>query len=260
MLSYAVLGATGTTGGAIVKLLSQRENVSIHAFVRSAKKLEAQEPDLLASKRLHIFEGQMKDTQMLAKCIHGTRAVFICIAASENVPYCTIAQDVARAVIAAMKELRAEYPDHPLPRLIQLSSSSIDEKLSESLPSIAHAILYRGNWWIYEDLKIARNMLASEPWIDCTYMMPGGLIQAPQTGHKLSTEKQQTFLGWLDLAAGMIEVADEKSEVWRGKNVSVLPLANDVPINWMVPLYMAIGLILTYLPWLYRPAKRVGLM
>jgi hypothetical protein len=37
------------------------------------------------------------------------------------------------------------------------------------------------------------------------------------------------------MAAGMIEAADEQINVCRGKNVSVLTVADELPINWMVP-------------------------
>ncbi|KAF2424445.1 oxidreductase B/ cytochrome P450 monooxygenase [Tothia fuscella] len=259
MPSYAVLGATGNTGTAILEILRQRSENKIHAFVRSASKLKAQQPQLYQSGQLQIFEGQLSNTEALAKCLENTRAAFMCIAAVANLPYCTLSQDAAKAVIIAMEQLRSK--NQWLPRLIQLNSSSTDEKLSASLPKIAHTILYRGSWWIYEDLRASESMLRSlSSWLDVTFIMPGGLIQDAQKGHKLSTEKQQTFLGWLDLAAGMVEVADEESDVWRGKNVSVLPVVGDVPVNWMVPWYMVLGMCLTYAPWSYGAMKRLGLV
>lgn len=92
------------------------------------------------------------------------------------------------------------------------------------------------------------------------FIMPGGLVQDAQKGHKLSTERQQTFLGWLDLAAGMVEVADEESDLWTGKNVSVLPVVGDVPMNWTVPWIMIVGLCSTYAPWSYGVMNKVGLV
>ena len=52
-------------------------------------------------------------------------------------------------------------------------------------------------------------------------MMPGGLSHDVQQGHELSEEKQQTFISFLDLAAGMVEVADADAR-WDGKHVSVV--------------------------------------
>ena len=261
MPTYAVLGATGKTGSAILEILSRKPDNKIHAFVRSASKLKKQWPKLVDSGHLQIFEGQLDDTSILANCLDGTRAAFLCIAATINEPYCTIAQDTATSVIKACSNLRDSNKPNSIPRLVQLNSSSTSPKLSESLGTIGHAILYRGNWWIYEDLIASENLFRAQcSWLDVTYIKPGGLIQAPQKGHKLSTERQQTFLGWLDLAAGMVEVAEEESEVWRGREVSVLPVAEDVPIEWRVPIWMVMGFVLTYFPWVYAPAKRVGLL
>lgn len=264
MSTYAVLGATGNTGAAILEILAQKPENRIRAFVRSAAKLRNQQPRLVKSGQLEIFEGQLSDTEVLATCLDGTKAAFICIAAITNIPHCRLSQDAARAVIAAMRRLRDDEEKNKndkkkgLPKLIQLNSSSTSKKLSASLPELAHVILYRGSWWIYKDLEASEVMLRAESaWLETTFIKPGGLIHAPQKGHKLSTERQQTFLGWLDLAAGMVEVADEESGVWSGKDVSVLPLADDVPINYMVPWYMVLGLTLTYAPWLYGSMKRI---
>ena len=111
--------------------------------------------DLLLQDSYISSKGQLEDTDILAECLKETKAAFICIAAIANEPYCTISQDAARAVIAAMQKLRSAHPNRRLPRLIQLNSSSTDEKLSASLPKIAHAIIYRGDWWIYKDLEAA---------------------------------------------------------------------------------------------------------
>lgn len=261
MPTYAVLGATGSTGSAVLSILSQKpkNECKIHAFVRSASKLRKQCPELIESDQLTIFEGQLSDTEALAQCLAGTKAAFLCIAAVRNEPYCTIAQDVAKATISACNALRAQ--NKAIPRLIQLNSSATSAKFSESLPWLAEVILYRGNYWIYTDLSASEALFRSEAsWLDVVYIKPGGLIQDKQKGHKLSTERQQTFLGWLDLAAGMVEVADEESDVWNGKEVSVLPTATDVPVEWRVPIWMVYGLVLTYFPWVYGPAKKVGLL
>lgn len=38
----------------------------------------------------------------------------------------------------------------------------------------------------------------------------------------LYTEKSQTFVACVDVAAGMVQIADEGGERWGGKSVSVL--------------------------------------
>lgn len=84
-----------------------------------------------------------------------------------------------------------------------------------------------------------------------TFMMPGGLTHDIQQGHELSTERQQTFISFLDLAAGMIEVADSGGE-WEGKHVSViLSKGRKAKFEWGVPVMLEKRVICYYCPWLY---------
>lgn len=59
-------------------------------------------------------------------------------------------------------------------------------------------------------------------------MKPGGLLHDKQRGHELSTERARTtFLSFLDLAKGMVEIANTKDNRWDMKNVSALPTSKD---------------------------------
>lgn len=72
-----------------------------------------------------------------------------------------------------------------------------------------------------------------------------------QRGHEVSTERSRTLLSFLDLAAGMVEVADAEGDHWDMKDVSVLPTARDVRIEWRVPICSLKGLLYHFLPALY---------
>jgi putative NADH-flavin reductase len=244
MPSYAVLGATGNTGQSLLNVLSQSPDNEIHAYVRSKSKMLRLSPELSAAQNVRIFEGDLDDVSLISECISGTTAVFMAVAVSDNVPGCTIAQDTAHVVVAAMEKLRSRDPDVKLPRIIVLSSASLDDYLCRDLPHFVHWMLFTCCSNVYADLIKAEQYLRSqESWITSTFIKPGGLVHDDQKGHMLSTETQQTFLSFLDLAAGMVEVADTEGDKWDMKNVSVLPTAKDVKFEWMAPINLVKGLL-----------------
>jgi hypothetical protein len=109
---------------------------------------------------------------------------------------------------------------------------------------------------VYADLIKAEEYLRSQDsWIASTFVKPGGLVHDKQKGHELSTERQQTFLSFLDLAAGMVEVADTEGDKWDMKNVSVLPTARDVKFEWMAPINLVKGLLCHFFTSTYRWLK-----
>jgi uncharacterized protein YbjT (DUF2867 family) len=103
MPSYAILGATGNVGGAVLKVLLQSLDAQIHAYCRSKQKLAKLSPEILDNKRVQIFKGTLEESELLANCLRGTRAVFLAIAQSGNKPGNTIAIDTARQVISALE-------------------------------------------------------------------------------------------------------------------------------------------------------------
>lgn len=68
-----------------------------------------------------------------------------------------------------------------------------------------------------------------------TFVYPGGLssVEDRVLGHKVSTESAGSgFLGYGDLAAGMIEIADEKSGRYDWVDVSVVATGKGVKIAY----------------------------
>jgi oxidoreductase AflX len=249
---YAVMGATGNTGQSLLNILSQSPDNSIHAYVRSKSKLLRLSPELSSAKNVKIFEGDLEDVDLICNCISGTRAVLMAIAMSDNMSGCRIAQDTARVVVAAMEKLRSKDANVKLPRVIVLSSASLDDYLCRDLPHFVHWMLLTCASNVYADLIKAEEYLRSqESWITSVFIKPGGLVHDKQKGHALSTERQQTFLSFLDLAAGMVEVADTEGDKWDMKNVSVLPTAKDVKIEWMAPINLVKGLLCHFFPSTY---------
>lgn len=169
------------------------------------------------------------------------------VAAKENQPGCTIAQDTARQVIAAMELLRKEN-NAKLPTLVMLSSSSTEPYLCRNMPHLVHGLLYRALWNIYTDLEIAERFLRSNAdWVNVVYIKPGAISHDVQGGHVLSTETQASPVSFLDVAAGMVECANSGDE-WAGKAVAVLPKSEKVKIPWEAPVALLKGLLFCYFP------------
>jgi hypothetical protein len=252
MPSYAVLGATGNTGLALIKVLLQSPDKEINAYCRSGSKLLNLCPQLRDRKTAKVFEGPLDSAHILVDCLRGTRAAFLAVAQSENLPNCTIAQDAARSVIAALRVLQGE--NAPLPKLIILSSASLEPKFCNDVPAWVHTMLYYAASHVYKDLELAETLLRNErSWITgTTWVKPGGLSHDTQKGHVVSKDHAVTPLSYLDLAAGMLEVADDGSGTYAMSNVAVNPTAKDVAFPWNAPMALVRGLLFHFCPWTFR--------
>lgn len=252
MSAYAILGATGQVGGSILKLLGSSPDNKINVLVRSRAKLEKSYPAVSSNPNIQVFQGNVSDIPTLSQCLENTHAVFLTVAVTENIPGLRISLDTAHAVIAALQSLQAQNPHFKPPRLVVLSSASLDTRFWRSVPGFVHTVLYAANAHIYDDLARAETLLRRyDAWLDVTFVMPGGLTHDVQQGHVLSTETQQTFIGFVDLAAAMIEVADAEAK-WGGKRVSVvLKGGRKARIEWWAPVVLGKGLLFYLCPWLY---------
>ena len=257
MPTYAITGATGQVGSSILDVLLQSKSNKINAFVRSKQKLLDMRPTLTQNPNVTIFEGQLTDTTKLANCINNTRAIFACAAAVDNIPGCTIAQEQAHAILAAVDQNKAQTP----PKLVILSSASLEPSLMTDLPGPFKAILETAASNVYADLRQAETYLrANAPAsAELVFVKPGGLVRDKPVGHALSTTRQQTFLSFADLGAGMVEVADSEAGKWaaaRG-NVSVVPAREGTRIEWYVPWFFVRGCLWHFFPGLYPYSAKV---
>ena len=251
MSAYALLGATGTVGNYILRALAEDSNREIHAFVRSKSKLERMSPDICSSPRLRVFEGDISNTTVLEQCLTGTRTVFMAVADSYNKAGARAAQNQAEAVVAALESMRRKDKNVKMPTLVVLSSAETEKKLCGNIPWLVEKVLFTANCHIYWDLMKAEEYLrAREEWVSCVFVKPGGLSHDVKRGHVLSTEKQQTFVSYWDMAYGMLEIGDAEGGRWEGKSVSVLSHGNakiEKGALWAIPR----GLLTYYCPWLY---------
>ena len=198
-----------------------------------------------------IFDGPLEDTELIAKCLKGTRAAFLAVALTENQPGCTISIDTAKAVISALKELSTK--DEHLPNLIVLSSSSTEHRFVQQVPQIIENILYRAFSNIYDDLKEAEKFLRSqESLVSTVFVKPSALSHDTRKGHTLSLENSRGPMSFYDLAAGMIDIADDEDGKYEMKSVTVNPVAQDVAFPWKAPGLIFRGLMFHFFPWTYR--------
>lgn len=262
---YAVLGATGNCGLALMQLLLAQKGVKINAYCRSQTKLYRLLPEVVNNNRVEIYEGSIKDEELLANCTRNCNAVFLVASTNDNVPGCRISQDLAHGIIGAFKRLKNSHDDSEtvstvvLPKLCLLSSSTLDNHLSRHMGTFFRYILTRSAFHIYEDLRLGEIILRQEDdWITTIYMKPGGISVDVQRGHELSLEEDQTFVSYLDVAAGMIEACDDPQGQWDMKNVSVRNVAGVGTARFPpgTPACIIFGLVRYFFPFLhpYLPA------
>ena len=263
MPTYAILGATGSTGQALLDNLSRSPKYTVNAYVRSRAKLERLRPGISQSDKVQIFEGDLHDVPLITRCVSNVSAVFAVVATNVNIPGSNLTQDTAQVIVAALCNLRTEKPDAKLPRIIFLSSATVHPAFSQETPAPFRWLIETAFSNIYEDLRRAeRYMRLHKSWLNATFVHPGGLVHDAQKGHALSVsglETSRTFLSYLDLAAGMIEVADAEGKYdWIG--VTVVPTAKDVKIEWRVPIFLVEGLTFHFLPWTYGISRYRGMI
>ena len=252
MASYAVLGATGNTGNSLVQLLAKNPNTKVNCYCRNKAKLFKVLPDVAEQNNVEVFDGSIEDVELMTRCIRGCRSVFMTVTSNDNIPGCHLAQDSAHSVIAALKKIRAEQPDYKMPKLLLLSSVTIDPYLGRTIPKWFHPIMLKAASFVYDDLRAAESLMrAEEDWVTSIYVKPGGLSIDIQRGHRLSLTDHEAFVSYLDLAASMIEAADESGTVYDNRNVSICNVNGSAKFPSGVPVTVICGLLRHYFPWLH---------
>lgn len=269
MKTYAVLGSTGNCGTALIQNLLESPNAKIHAFCRNKEKLLKLLPQLEWTESAKIYEGSIHDVAFLTECLRGCHAVFLCVSTNDNIPGCRMATDTALGVIAAVKALETEQQIEQggqkqqqlfqAPKLVLLSSASLDDQLSLNTPSLVHQILIRSASHVYKDLIETEKVLrAQQDWLTTIFIKPGGLSLDVQRGHALSFTEERSPLSYLDLAAAMIEAVDDPEGRYDLKNVGVMYTNGEAKFPKGAPKVMFVGLLRHYFPFLHPYLPSVG--
>jgi uncharacterized protein YbjT (DUF2867 family) len=253
MPSYAVLGATGNTGRALVEILLRSPENQVHAFCRSKDKLSGLLPEAVTNPQLRVFEGTIDAVSTLASCMRGTRAVFLVISTNDNVPGFRVGQELAANVILALREnLKFPAATAPIPKLVLLSSGTIAPELARHTPPLLHRILLWSASNVYDDLRVTEALLRTEEdWVKTVFIMPGALSVDVQRGHGLSFTNISSPLSYLDLAAGMIEAADDEEGQYDMRHVGVVNVNGRAKFPTGSVLCIVTRLIRHFFPWLH---------
>lgn len=214
MATYAILGATGATGGSILQLLlntsKSEEHATLHILVRSRAKLLRQIPSLEARDDAQVFEGSIDDMSALSACLAETDVIFSCIAQNESIPGMNIAQETSKQIIETLKQAKANRPKFRAPHVIILSAAPVNPVLAAKMPSFVRWLVTRAYSHVYADLRVAEQMYRDEKdWLPATFVQPPGLTQGISYGHRLHHGEGAllAFISYSDLAAAMIDVA-----------------------------------------------------
>ncbi|EAW24701.1 oxidoreductase tpcG [Aspergillus fischeri NRRL 181] len=254
-MPYAVLGATGNCGTALIQNLLKSSTSKVHAYCRDKRKLLYLLPHLADNKQVDIFEGSIHDLPLITACVRNCHAVFLVISTNDNVPQCRMALDTATAVIQALRILQGEGAS--MPKLILLSSATLDDQLSQNTAPWVRWILLKSASQVYQDLSLAEAFLRrQQDWVSTIFIKPGGLSVDVQRGHRLSFTEEKSPLSYLDLAAAMIEAADDPDGRYDMRNVGVAYADGPAKFPRGAPMCIFMGLVRHFLPFLhpYLPA------
>ena len=259
MATYAVLGATGNTGNSLIKNLLKTPNAKIHAYCRNKNKLTSIVPEIVDNKRVEVFEGSINDVDLFIRCVRGSRAVFLVITTNDNIPGCHLSQDSVKTVIKALEQIKSLDPHAKLPKLVLLSSATIDEHLNRDMPRLFKPIMKTAASHVYNDLIVTERLLrAEQDWLTTIFIKPGGLSVDKQRGHKLSLDNQESFISYMDLSAAMIEAADDPDDRYDMKNVGVVNTGGGARFPPGTPLCIVVGLLRHFFPWMHPYLPNTG--
>lgn len=249
--TYAVLGATGNCGTALIINLLRSPGTIINAYCRNRSKLFRLLPDTEESARVTIFEGSILDIALLKSCVHDCQAIFLVVSTNDNIPGCRVAQDTATAIIEALGSVRDEQ--RTMPKLVLLSSNTVDDYLSRHVPYILRPILLRSASFVYRDLIETEKLLRQQQdWLTAMYVKPGMLSVDMQRGHRLSfSDSDHGAVSYLDLAAAMIEAANDPEGRYDQKSFSVVNANGGAKFPSGTPMCIVTGLLRHYFPFLH---------
>ncbi|KAG9229991.1 putative NAD-dependent epimerase/dehydratase [Amylocarpus encephaloides] len=258
MAIYAVLGSTGNCGTALIQNLLKQPDAKINAYCRSRSKLLRLVPEVEDSPQVEVFEGSIQDEDLLMSCLKGSRAVFLVVSTNDNLPGCHLSQDTAVSVMHALESLK-QAEAATMPKLVLLSSATIDDHFSQHLPWLLRQILLRSASHVYNDLREAERLLrAQEDWLTTIYIKPGALSVDQQRGHALSFTEEGSPLSYMDLAAAMAEAADDEDGRYDLRNVSVVNTNGRAKFPTGTPLCILTGLLRHFLPFLHPYLPTTG--
>lgn len=249
----ALLGATGNTGRMILnKLLEDSTNPisGINVYVRSRAKLERIFNSLSSDRRVTIFEGDINDERVIRDCIVGVEAIVCTLGENENIPGVTVLEDFATVTVKALSYLQSNETTWSTPRLIMLSSATMNPRFVADRPAILHWMIRNAFDKPYNDLIRAQEILLASPHlVQVTLIQPNALVHESATGCVISTNFAYTACSYEDLAEGFIQVLEKSSY----RDLSRIGVSSRRAENAMLYVPFVIGKVLRGLAFQFIP-------
>lgn len=97
-------------------------------------------------------------------------------------------------------------------------------------------------------------------WLSVIFVKPAGLSPDVARGHRLTFDEEESFVSYLDLAAGMVEAAIDEEGRYEGRNVGVVNKTRGVGAKFPrgTPLCVLMGLVRHFFPWLHPYLPSTG--
>jgi hypothetical protein len=223
---YALLGATGSTGSAILRCLIAQppRELNLNVLVRDKSKLLKSFPDIESTTafEVNIVEGTPSDGTALQECLRDVDVIMACIATNYSTYGMSICYDTAAAIVDALSTFQKSRGYRP-PTIIQLRSASVNRALSATMPWLARHMAAFCFHHVYEDLRRASTLFCSvsaeSPGLLHYIFVDPPAIHDPHgttpTGYALITngsQKQKPALSYSDLGAAFCEIAQRRDE------------------------------------------------
>jgi len=237
MPTHALLGATGSTGSAVLHYLleTQPMDLQLNVHVRNKAKLLSAFPGLEDAKRpeIRIYTGSLTDQKTLAECLRGAEVIYNCIADNRATRDMDIAQSAAAAIIDALEQLRKDgLVSEGIPTVLVNRTMSCNTTAENDTPRFMKWLVGFLLYYPYADIKKAELLYrheAEQPRPLFNFILMDGpalhdSVNPKRTGHELVITRRLVGPGinYADFGAGWVEAATRKSEL-KNREVAVSP-------------------------------------
>ncbi|KAK0984087.1 hypothetical protein LTR91_001479 [Friedmanniomyces endolithicus] len=236
MPTYALLGATGSTGSAVLRYLLEIPplDLTLNIFVRNEDKLLKAFPDLLSTKQpcIKIVKGVPSDQDALLKALENATVIFQCIATNESKPGVSVAYDTVYAVTGALDVLHNDQEEkYRTPFVVQVRAAPLNPMFAAQEPWLMSTFIHFALYHTYADTDRACKHLASmhdktPALLDYAFVDTFAVFDGEgttRTGHELTLiGPLPNAISYADVGAGFCEIAERREE-FKGKGVGVRP-------------------------------------
>lgn len=209
------------------------------------------------SSQTQIFEGSIHDIPLLTGCIRDCTAVFLVVSTNDNIPRCHMAQDTAVGVIEALETLKTES-GAPVP---SCRSSCFSRPRRSTTNSPALRLLSYGGF--FSDRPQTCTVISGAPKTSSAHSRTRcrrslSSLGAVSHGHAPSLTEEKSPGSYADLAADMVEAADDADGRFDIRDVGVVSVNGPARFPPGAPMCIFMGFVRHYLPCLHAYLPSIG--